>query len=483
MKYPPPPKRSKKSAAADSMLSSRRASPSPINVPEEANSEQGSLAHVHTLGNDDYTYSDEVGGKARSFPGPLFARRSQLVPLGRKSPVYAESSAYADSSAYGDDDGMSQDLGGDEDSLFEDGETVMVMATPRGRNVFDKASVEREAWRDQEVESPSNAGILRGKNSRMTELSPSTAGMAAAAPQAADAIEDKNPPGATREYGTSARRREGDGWGASQSAAWASARAAKRKERDIENRKKAQAALEKENRRKAEEAAEEENRRKEEAAALSEQEKRKNALAANAAFMEENRRKSQAALTVDIEEAETMDTQSQYNASDHEPAWLHENLTDVLGSSSVAGSRASSNNSDTQPIAPYHPHAIPAAISEARPEMKFSIPSPSGGPDDDEMTVMTTVTKLEDAGMVKRDCYAPPGKLGVVIDSTSRGPVVHEVKAGTPLESVIFPGDRIIAIDGEDTRTLPASMVTKIMAAKKDQPRVLTVLSVMTQIG
>ena len=132
MKYPPPPKRSKKSAAADSMLSSRRASPSPINVPEEANSEQGSLAHVHTLGNDDYTYSDEVGGKARSFPGPLFARRSQLVPLGRKSPVYAESSAYADSSAYGDDDGMSQDLGGDEDSLFEDGETVMVMATPRG---------------------------------------------------------------------------------------------------------------------------------------------------------------------------------------------------------------------------------------------------------------------------------------------------------------------------------------------------------------
>ena len=95
MKYPPPPKRSKKSAAADSMLSSRRASPSPINVPEEANSEQGSLAHVHTLGNDDYTYSDEVGGKARSFPGPLFARRSQLVPLGRKSPVYAESSAYA----------------------------------------------------------------------------------------------------------------------------------------------------------------------------------------------------------------------------------------------------------------------------------------------------------------------------------------------------------------------------------------------------
>ena len=103
-------------------------------------------------------------------------------------------------------------------------------------------------------------------------------------------------------------------------------------------------------------------------------------------------------------------------------------------------------------------------------------------PGGDDKSVMTTVTKLEDAGMVRRECYAPPGKLGVVIDSTSKGPVVHEVKGGSPLEGIVFPGDRIIAIDGEDTRTLPASMVTKIMAAKKDQQRRMTLLSVVTGI-
>jgi len=76
-----------------------------------------------------------------------------------------------------------------------------------------------------------------------------------------------------------------------------------------------------------------------------------------------------------------------------------------------------------------------------------------------------------------RDCLAPAGKLGIVIDTTSRGPVVHQVKAGSPLEDSIFVGDRIIAIDDVDTRNLSASAVTKIMARKCNEPRTLKVLS------
>jgi hypothetical protein len=77
----------------------------------------------------------------------------------------------------------------------------------------------------------------------------------------------------------------------------------------------------------------------------------------------------------------------------------------------------------------------------------------------------------------KRECIAPAGKLGVVIDTTKYGPVVHQVKPGSPLENVLFAGDRIIFIDDVDTRGMTASAVTKLMAKKMDQPRKIIVIS------
>ena len=71
-----------------------------------------------------------------------------------------------------------------------------------------------------------------------------------------------------------------------------------------------------------------------------------------------------------------------------------------------------------------------------------------------------------DDGKIRREHIAPAGKLGVVIDTTKYGPVVHDVKSGSPLEGVLFRGDRIVSIDDEDTSTLTASAVTKIMARK-----------------
>jgi hypothetical protein len=76
-----------------------------------------------------------------------------------------------------------------------------------------------------------------------------------------------------------------------------------------------------------------------------------------------------------------------------------------------------------------------------------------------------------------RVCQAPPGKLGVVIDTTKNGPVVHQVKAGSPLEGIIFAGDRIIAIANIDTREMTVSNISQIMEAKFKEPKNITVSS------
>ena len=78
---------------------------------------------------------------------------------------------------------------------------------------------------------------------------------------------------------------------------------------------------------------------------------------------------------------------------------------------------------------------------------------------------------------IERVCTAPPGKLGVVIDTTKMGPVVYQVKDESPLKGLVFPGDRIIRVDDIDTRGMTASNITKIMARKADLQRRITVSS------
>lgn len=46
----------------------------------------------------------------------------------------------------------------------------------------------------------------------------------------------------------------------------------------------------------------------------------------------------------------------------------------------------------------------------------------------------------------------PSGKLGIIIDTTIDGPVVHHVNKVSALKGKIFPGDIIVAIDNVDTR-------------------------------
>ena len=78
--------------------------------------------------------------------------------------------------------------------------------------------------------------------------------------------------------------------------------------------------------------------------------------------------------------------------------------------------------------------------------------------------------------IVCRDCYAPPGKLHIVIHTTKDGPAVHSIREGSALEGHLFPEDLIVAVDDVDTRSFPAEEVIKMLSDKMDSERKITVL-------
>jgi hypothetical protein len=77
---------------------------------------------------------------------------------------------------------------------------------------------------------------------------------------------------------------------------------------------------------------------------------------------------------------------------------------------------------------------------------------------------------------VTREIVAPPGKLGLVLDTLEgRGPVVHRVHIDSPMEGKIFKQDVIVAVAGVDTRSMNATHVTKLMHETMEQERVLRI--------
>ncbi len=78
---------------------------------------------------------------------------------------------------------------------------------------------------------------------------------------------------------------------------------------------------------------------------------------------------------------------------------------------------------------------------------------------------------------IRRDVQAPPGKLGIIIDTSSQGPIIHSVKEGSVLEGLVFAGDLIVALDDEDTSDWSAHNLTRLVASKSKCERKITVLS------
>lgn len=73
---------------------------------------------------------------------------------------------------------------------------------------------------------------------------------------------------------------------------------------------------------------------------------------------------------------------------------------------------------------------------------------------------------------------APAGKLGVVIDTPDDGaPVVHAVKDSSVIADQIQVGDKLMAVDDEDVRSMTAIKVSKLISKKSANPsRKLTIV-------
>jgi hypothetical protein len=77
------------------------------------------------------------------------------------------------------------------------------------------------------------------------------------------------------------------------------------------------------------------------------------------------------------------------------------------------------------------------------------------------------------------DVFAPPGPIGIVVDTTKDGPAVHSLKRTSPMLGLINPGDLIVALDDVDARGMTAATLTQLMAKKSTQKeRKITLLTV-----
>lgn len=66
---------------------------------------------------------------------------------------------------------------------------------------------------------------------------------------------------------------------------------------------------------------------------------------------------------------------------------------------------------------------------------------------------------------------APPGKLGITIDSSSGSPVVDGVDRDSPLKGSLSVGDVIVEVDSVDTRTMAASAIAALLAVREEHGR------------
>jgi hypothetical protein len=101
---------------------------------------------------------------------------------------------------------------------------------------------------------------------------------------------------------------------------------------------------------------------------------------------------------------------------------------------------------------------------------------------DQDEQVQYKERKSDEARPQKRtglyDVYAPPGALGIVVDTTKDGPVIHSMKASSTLLGLAGAGDLIVGLDDMDTRSMTAATLTRLMAKRAHQPeRKLTLLA------
>ena len=127
---------------------------------------------------------------------------------------------------------------------------------------------------------------------------------------------------------------------------------------------------------------------------------------------------------------------------------------------------------------PMAPVIAPVLFASTQEETKKEMDDASDPDDINESKEeeVESITTKDASGKVTKVVMAPAGKLGIVIDTTIEGPVIHQVNSVSPLKGIVKPGDIITAIDNVDTRAMSAASITALMVKTANQKRRLNVL-------
>ena len=73
----------------------------------------------------------------------------------------------------------------------------------------------------------------------------------------------------------------------------------------------------------------------------------------------------------------------------------------------------------------------------------------------------------------------PPGKLGVILadQHDGNGTVINSIRGGSPVERILKPGDKLIAVDDIAVVGMTCSQITSLIASRADQERRFTVMT------
>ena len=83
-----------------------------------------------------------------------------------------------------------------------------------------------------------------------------------------------------------------------------------------------------------------------------------------------------------------------------------------------------------------------------------------------DLIAASTVDGSTSNGDAKYIAKAPPGKLGMIVDTAEmdRCPYVHTIKADSVLIDQVRPGDRLLTVNGHDVTCMTALEVSRLIA-------------------
>ena len=90
----------------------------------------------------------------------------------------------------------------------------------------------------------------------------------------------------------------------------------------------------------------------------------------------------------------------------------------------------------------------------------------------DSQSGPTTLSSKDDTTLLNEfQVDVPAGKVGLLLETSNAGnPVVHEVKASSPMVGQVQVGDRLLSVDGQDMSNVMATTVSRIIASKQHNP-------------